>query len=128
MKKSCLVAVITVAAAVAVAALFIVNAFAAPVNLQFSALALPPVTLDMLAVDVQLPAFVPVVLVTFIVSPVTPLSALAVGPCATPLYINVVVVPHVTATSFADIVHVILFIAVVPSLHAQFSFGVAVAV
>ena len=49
------------------------------------------------------------------------------GPCAAPLYVNVIV-SHVTATSFADIVHVIFFAAVVPSLHAWFSSGVAVAV
>ena len=38
------------------------------------------------------------------------------------------VVPHVTATVFLFIVHVIVFAPVVPSLHAWFPSGVAVAV
>ena len=37
------------------------------------------------------------------VSPVTPVVALALGACAPPLYVNVVV-PHITATGFELIV------------------------
>ena len=39
------------------------------------------------------------------VSPVTPVVALALGACAPPLYVNDVVVPHVTAIDFGFIVH-----------------------
>ena len=72
----------------------------------------------------------PVVLVTLIVSPVTPLVADAVGACALALYVNDVVVPHVTATLFAAILQLIDFAAVVPSDHCVFvvSDNVAVAV
>ena len=38
------------------------------------------------------------------VSPVTPVVTLALGAWATPLYVNDVVVPHVTATDFGLIV------------------------
>ena len=41
-------------------------------------------------------------------SPVTPVVALALGACAPPLYVNDVVVPHVTATGFAFIFHDLL--------------------
>ena len=61
------------------------------------------------------------------VSPVTPVVALTLGACAPPLYVNDVVVPHVTATDFGLIVHVISFIPVpVLSLHLWFPSGVHV--
>ena len=71
----------------------------------------------MLAVDVQSPAFVPVVLVTFIVSPLTPDVADAVGAWAEPLYVNVVVLPQVTATLLGFILN-----AFVVPVSVQFSF------
>ena len=77
---------------------------------------LPPLTLDILAVDVCVPAFVAVVLVTLIVSPLTPLVALAVGPCAFPLYVNVVL-HHVTSTDFAFIFQLNVTFPVLPSVH-----------
>ena len=78
---------------------------------------LPPLTLDILAVDVCVPAFVSVVLVTLIVSPLTPLVALAVGPCAEPLYTKLVVLPHVTSTDFAFILQLNVTFPVLPSVH-----------
>ena len=69
--------------------------------------------------------------VNSIVSPDTPLFAVAVGICGFPSYSQVTVVPHVTATDFWAILQfIVLSVVLFVSLHTVFvlSTNTAVAV